>query len=281
MIFFKLLRGHLILLILLTLILLGYLIKDSKETDNEINKKPIEFRELMIDKVIDGDTFESNGSRFRLLGINTPEKREYLYNEAKNFLKKFEGNSSRFEVYGLDKYNRTLGYLSFKGLLINKEIISEGLASSYYYGDDAHKDEILKAETKAMSKEIGIWKKSADKCGRCIIIKDVHNGAEEDDCKSGVEFIKLNNQCSMDCDVSGWLIKDSSSAHAHKFGNIIMAPQSVMILFNGRGKDSPSDGRFFFNNNKDSRGCYNVWNDAGDSAFLRDDEGLLVDFYRY
>ncbi|MBS3074051.1 thermonuclease family protein [Candidatus Pacearchaeota archaeon] len=269
--FIKFLRGNLLPLIIFTLILTGYLIKDNEEA----NKTPVELRELTIDRVIDGDTFESNGSRFRLLGINTPEKNEYLYNEAKNFFKGFEGNSSLFEAYGLDKYGRTLGYLHFGSLIINKELVLRGLASSYYYGDDSHKKDILKAELSARNNNLGIWQKSNNPCSQCIALDELYNGANENDCKAGVEFVRLKNICSIKCDINRWLIKDSAT-HIYKFINISINPQSSITLYGGRGNDSSS---YLFWNNKDS--CASIWNDDGDNLFLRDDKGLLVYHYRY
>ncbi len=264
------------ILIMFTLILLGYLKTNNDKTD--YNDYPLQ--NVFIERVIDGDTFQANGSKFRLLGINTPEKNERFYLEAKDFLKGFEGNNSFFEFYGTDKYGRSLGYLHFNGLLINKEIISRGFASSYYYGDDKYKSSILSAESLARLNNLGLWQKSVNVCGRCIIISELDKGGSDDDCKSGSEFVKIKNSCNLDCDISGWLIKDSAT-HIYIFKNKTnILFNEELILYNGKGKDNPEDNLLFFNN-KPIGSCYSLWNDDGDNVFLRDDKGLLVDFYRY
>ena len=43
-------------------------------------------RKILVQRVIDGDTFETEtGGVIRLANINTPERGEYGYEEAKNF----------------------------------------------------------------------------------------------------------------------------------------------------------------------------------------------------
>ena len=42
---------------------------------------------VVVDRIIDGDTFESlDNIVYRLIGINTPERGEYGYEEATKFL---------------------------------------------------------------------------------------------------------------------------------------------------------------------------------------------------
>ena len=67
-----------------------------------------------IDRVIDGDTVESNGTSIRLLGINTPERGEMYYLEAKEFLESLVLNETVRLEYGKEReerYGRTLAYL--------------------------------------------------------------------------------------------------------------------------------------------------------------------------
>lgn len=58
------------------------------------NKKDNEIREAYVTRIIDGDTFEaivdlkynvSRWAKFRLLGVDTPEKKEEKFEEAKQF----------------------------------------------------------------------------------------------------------------------------------------------------------------------------------------------------
>lgn len=264
-------KKQLFFLLIFTFLLLGYSLKDNSSS------KPLT-KVLFIDRVIDGDTLEANGSKFRLLGINTPEKNEEYYQEAKDYLSGFAGNYSVFEFYGEDKYGRNLGYLHFGDLLVNNELVLRGLASSYYYGDDDYKALILSSEKLAINNNLGIWKRSNNSCSSCFIISDFENGAGLDDCSAGVEFLQLSNICDYSCNINDWLLKDDTSSHIHTFSNISVKSRDSITIFSGEGKDDYSKNEFFFGN---KGSCSSVWNDDGDSIFLRDENGGLVIFYRY
>jgi len=123
-----------------------------KETEN-----------ALVTQVIDGDTIViEGGERVRLLGIDTHEKGEDYYDEAKEFL---EGRILMKEVEleksveNKDGYNRLLRYVWLNGSLINIELIEEGLAKAYFYNDEEqYKEIIAEAEKKAIDKKTGLWK---------------------------------------------------------------------------------------------------------------------------
>jgi len=112
-------------------------------------------------RVVDGDTIEiENGIKVRLLGINTPEKGQIYYEEAKEYLKQFENESITIETKGVDKYGRILGHVFNEKTHLNEEIMQNGFATLYYYGEDNYYSSLKKAESKAREEEEGIWKKS-------------------------------------------------------------------------------------------------------------------------
>jgi micrococcal nuclease len=98
-------------------------------------KEPEQFTDRLVTNIIDGDTFQyydANSYSFvivRLLCVDTPEKNEPGYEEAKEFLeslilyKQITLNSS---ITNKDDYNRLLRYVYIEDLFINKEIIDEG-----------------------------------------------------------------------------------------------------------------------------------------------------------
>jgi len=238
------------------------------------------YESISIGRVIDGDTFEFNDTKYRLMGINTPEKNEYLYEQAKEFLKGFESNTITFEFFELDKYERKLGYIHFQGIVLNELIIRQGLATVYYYQEDKFTKQLLKSESIAREKEIGLWERSKEECGRCIVISKIESGKGRNDCSPGNESVIISNFCTIDCSLNEWKIKDSAT-HIYEFSNTSVIPKGkILTLYNGEGTDVPENGIFFWNN-KPAGACYSLWNDAGDNAFMRDKNGLLVSFYRY
>ena len=85
----KLLKILVFLLIFNTFILLGYLISESKITGNITYEKI----KVNLTRAIDGDTIDTDIGKIRLLGINTPEKKNPGYEEALNFLKNYENKT--------------------------------------------------------------------------------------------------------------------------------------------------------------------------------------------
>jgi len=198
-----------------------------------------------VTRIIDGDTIETQLGNIRLLGINTPEKSQPYYQEAKDFLKdNLEGKQVELELQGKDKYSRYLGYAFYNNKLINEEIIKQGLATLYYYGTDSHKEELTKAEESARLNNLGLWKKSSNfSCIKLISLEY----KDEGNCKNQEQLI-LDNSCTS----LNIIIKDDAN-HIYK--------------------ETLKAGLFIKNYS-----C--IWNDAGDSIYIRDQEGLLL-FYRY
>jgi hypothetical protein len=198
--------------------------------------------------VIDGDTlvYEIGNitQHCRLLGINTPEKKNPGYEEATSYLKQYEGKQIEVEDRGKDKYQRTLAYIYFNNKLLNEEILKLGLATLYVYDKDENYNKLEKAEKQARKNEAGLWKKSENYgCIKLVELK----WKENERCKNQEQLI-LNNNCRE----MNIILKDDAN-HIEK----IQLNQGLFVQ---------------------NFSC--VWNDAGDSLFVRDDSGLLL-FYRY
>ena len=90
---------------------------------------------MRVDRVIDGDTIDvSGGRRVRLIGINTPEQGEYLYDEATAFTRDLlEGKDVGLEpgTETIDQFDRELHYVWIGDNLANYEIIRAGFANRY------------------------------------------------------------------------------------------------------------------------------------------------------
>jgi len=122
-----------------------------------------ELENARVLRIIDGDTIEVNLSgnkeTIRLLGMDTPERGEGLYLEAKEFLEVIEN-----QTVGLlrdwddeGKYYRKLRYVFYEGKNLNIEIVERGLAEVHYEDGLVYKDELFRAEKLAKDLEVGIW----------------------------------------------------------------------------------------------------------------------------
>lgn len=124
---------------------------------------------------VDGDTakviYNNEEIKIRFLAIDTPEVKHpkkgsepfgkeasnYTCNRLKEAIKitiEFDSNSEK-----QDKYNRYLVWIYVDDSLLQKELISEGLARvAYLYGDYKYTSILESEESKAKSNKIGIWK---------------------------------------------------------------------------------------------------------------------------
>lgn len=87
--------------------------------------------------VVDGDTIDIDTvGRIRLVGINTPEKNQPGYQQAKNFVKKAcLGKEVYLDIDNAkhyDKYGRVLAVVYVNGVNINKALLKGGYADIVY-----------------------------------------------------------------------------------------------------------------------------------------------------
>jgi len=203
-------------------------------------------KEIYVDRIIDGDTIESeiegNKTSIRLLGINTPERGEFLYDEAKEFLEDGILNKTiQLEFIGdrIDKYDRTLAYVFFNFTNINVKMVENGFANYYFYsGKDKYSDDLLDAWNQCVEVEINLCEKSKNSCAGCVSIN------------SDGGFI-INN-CPFSCDITNWSVR-------------------------GEGRE-----KFIFSEQTLTPGAQTSFalnlENTGGSLFLRDDYGKLVEW---
>jgi micrococcal nuclease len=203
---------------------------------------------VFIDRVIDGDTVEANENSIRLLGINTPEKGEPYYEEAKEFLESIVLNKTVYLEYGkerYDKYNRILGYLFLEDKSINIKLIENGFANYYFpSGKDKYYSEFKKAWENCNK---NLCEKSIHGCSECIKLQEL-------DYKN--EIVILKNICSFDCDLNNWQIKEEGRKSL----------ELDFVLYENKEKIIEFE---------------NMWTDTGDTLFLRDEDFKLVLWHSY
>ena len=248
---------NILIALILAIFILNYPILDDK-LENFLNTP----KQIHVDRIIDGDTIESNKTSIRLLGINTPERGEIYYLEAKSFLEQEILNETVNLKFGrdkYDKYNRTLAYFFLDNKNINIELIKNGLANYYFpAGKDQYYQEFKNVWKECLSKNVNLCEASINKCARCVSVKDL-------DIKNNV--VVLHNSCGFSCDLTGWKIKDEGRKN-FVFSSFILNSGSDIKIRVRNGTDT-NDTLFW-------KGETYVWTKTGDSLFLRDKEEKLV-----
>ena len=121
-----------------------------------------------VTRVIDGDTIAIEGGyRVRYIGIDTPEIRpetEAFGIEAWQANRQLvEGKLVRLErdISETDKYNRLLRYVYVDDIMVNAELVRQGLAQVKAYPPDTKYQDFLEAlEAEAKGEGRGMWAES-------------------------------------------------------------------------------------------------------------------------
>ncbi|WP_406602187.1 thermonuclease family protein [Mesomycoplasma moatsii] len=141
--------------------------------------------EIFIENVIDGDTFLSNDSKYRILGIDTPETYDsssnfkptsgpqYFYGTlAKEKARELLGQTKvDIEALKKDKYDRWISKVTMKnGLDFSSYMIKNGYAivryispiksSYFYYYDSDYIDHLYDLQNYAKINKMGFWSES-------------------------------------------------------------------------------------------------------------------------
>ncbi len=159
--------------------------------------------EVLVIEVTDGDTLKIKNASVRLLGINTPERGEVFYSEAKQFLTSLVFNKSvklELSAEKYDKYGRILAYVYLENKNINLEMIKTGFANpDFPSGKDSHYKNFFSAWNNCLSTGKNLCKKSNSICANCIIFSSRN---------SKNKSISLSNSCSFECNLSNWTLKE-------------------------------------------------------------------------
>lgn len=236
--------------LMLVLLLIALLIINYSFINSFLIRNFSDFEYARIERVIDGDTVVVNGSSMRLLGINCPEKGEFLYEEAKDFLEELVLNKSlRIERHEKDLYGRELVYLFDEKKNINLEIIGEGFANYYFpEGKDRYYKKFVKVWEGCLKKNINLCEHSENICSECIELEEWNIKKQK---------VVLYNKCDFDCKMNKWNIKDEGRKK-FIFENFVLGSRKEAEI-----------------TSEDFNETY-VWTSSGDTLFLRDDEGKLV-----
>lgn len=186
---------------------------NDKKQPQEPEKQSNYFK---VTYVVDGDTLEINtGERVRLICIDTPERGEYYYTEAKEYLKDLILDREVFlekDKSETDRYGRLLRYVYYAEdnydsnlIFVNEEMVREGYAEAYPYNPDIILcPQIQEAENKAKEEGLGIWAtqtiteevpSSSQNSGSSNCGSNIYNCGDFSSCS---EVMEIFNSCSYD-----------------------------------------------------------------------------------
>jgi len=141
-------------------------VKSSQEKNSLINKN-IDLKEGLVKYIIDGDTIIlTNGEKIRYIGIDTPERGQCWYRQAKEFNRKLIGGKKiRLELDkgNRDRYQRLLRYVYVvdqDGVekFVNLELVKAGLARAKEYKPNIkYHLQLKEAENYAKLNKLGLW----------------------------------------------------------------------------------------------------------------------------
>lgn len=217
-------RYILLLMFLILLVLaINYRYLDEKVSNIFSNRELI-----YIERVIDGDTVES-GESIRLLGINTPERGEEYYEEAKEYLESLILKKNVFLEYGKerkDKYGRILGYIFDGEDNINIKMIEKGYANYYFpSGKDTYYPQFREAWERCIATNQNLCEKSHDVCADCIEIS------------YSFGRVRMNNRCYFSCGLEGWTLKgEGRQIFEISDGDIEVGDQDTLFLRDSKNK---------------------------------------------
>ncbi|MCG9479040.1 MAG: thermonuclease family protein [Actinomycetia bacterium] len=226
-----------------------------------------------VSKVIDGDTLiVKNGKRVRLIGINTPEKGQYFYQESRQVLKAMVGGQQltlERDVSETDQYGRWLRYVYVGDLFVNLEMVKRGFAHAYTYPPDVMYQQLLvEAQSHAQKNNLGLWQKT----DVSLEISINYDAPGNDNENINEEYVVITSTSDEPVDLSGYTIKDSGT-NIFKFPRLLLDRGEKVFIYSGKGNQG--EGKLFWGSDTP------IWNNSGDTLYLRNTEGLLVDIYSY
>ncbi len=249
-------------ILIISLLIIALLVINYPFLDKALQKFLTNYETIHVDRVIDGDTIVSNKTSIRLLGINSPERGELYYTEAKEFLEKLILNETVDLEFGkekYDKYQRTLAYLYINRENINLKLVEKGFANFYFpSGKDNYYNKFKDAWEECINNNLNLCENSVNNCSQCIELRELSVDNQQ---------VILYNNCNFSCDLTNWEIKDEGRKK-FVFEDFVLNVNKEVSIVVGDGIDNSFTLYW--------SGEEYVWTETGDSLFLRDEDGKLV-----
>jgi len=221
-----------------------------------------------VSQVLDGDTCQlADGRHVRYLGIDAPEKGDLLAEDATQVHNRLVGGKAvRLELGrpDRDRDGRLLAYVFFDKTLINAELVRQGCAHIRRPVSAKYQRLLLQAQDEARAAGRGIWTNATHV--KLSVVK-VNARSGRDALAMKAEYIVLENRGDRDLNLTGWTVADEAH-HRYLFPNFVLRAGGQVTLRTGLGKNTETE--LFWG----SRVA--IWNDDGDSVFVKDASGHLV-----
>jgi micrococcal nuclease len=239
-----------------------------------------------VTSVTDGDTIHVAGPdgslTVRLIGINTPESDECWADEATAALSALIAGQAVTLVRDssdTDQYGRALRYVETAGGVdVGAALVESGHAiSRRYEPDTSRSDRYDTLQQQASDAQRGQW--AADACGApvagvSITVEIRADAAGDDNDNLNDEWVRFTNAGAGPVDLDGWIVADESASHRYRFASLMLDSGGSVTVYTGCGADT-ADARYWCNT------ASAVWNNSGDTVFLRDPAGNNVVVHGY
>lgn len=234
----------------------------------------------IVSSVLDGDTIQlSTGETVRLIGLNAPELGQSCSSEAKDMLEELVlGKEVTLEkdIDDKDQYGRLLRYVFTDGHHVNYGMVYLGLAHKYEYGSNKkYSSDFEQAENESKQNKGCLWKSEEVNYiqEECIKITNLHfNAAGDDNYNLNDEYVIFENKCSYSISMDSWTIKDETASHIYTIPSFTFLSGATFTLYTGIGTNT----NYALYWGRTSGDYASIWNNGGDTLFLRNSNGNLV-----
>jgi len=258
---------------------------------------------VYVVEVIDGDTIDvrlPDGSveRVRMLGVDTPEKTpegnrpgeyddisdlEYLAEwgqKAMHFTKSaLEGRYCYIEFdddAGMrGYYGRLLAYVYYENETdFGAQLVKLGYARVYTEGEFDKEEYYLQLQQEALRNHRGLWgyESTVEGTGEIEIVSVHYDAAGDDRENLNDEYVIIRNSGSSSVSLKGWKLMDEAG-NVYVFPDVVISAGGEIRVHTGSGSDTSTDLYW--------RSGTPIWNNGGDTAYLYNAEGELVDKYSW
>ncbi len=240
----------------------------------------------VVVSITDGDTIrvvlDGVEEPLRLIGINAPEGGECLADQATGRLRELVDGKTvglELDVSDRDQFDRLLRYVYVGGVFVNEILVAEGFAlARRYEPDTAHAEALELAQGRAEAAQLGMWAPAA--CGTAstaaLAFGMIRYDADGNDNNNlNDEWVEITNSGTVAVDMTGWVLKDESASHRFNFpASYRIGARGTVRIYTGCGTDTAQE--LYWCNTGSA-----IWNNSGDTAFLLDPSGNIIDSKGY